>query len=482
MAVTESGSTSRPLEWLENKRASRFIDFIVIPGLVVLALLLPPISIGQRVADLGTARIPVDGGTISDRDGSQVVFAPGTFSSPFRASLSSVPRIDFLSGNSGAELREAAQALPTSLVMKSPYYALALSGTAPDESTWVLPIPNDSEPYETLDLYSWEPQSQAWQWLPHSIIREDDLIESKVPAVPGSLAVMQTNPQPAVVSADLEQAAELPTEGQGALAVVHPTGLSLGDNGAVNGALDAAFDQARGAYAVIPAIRNYEGPIVRSDLLANMLVDSAQREAHISALVDLAVANLYEGVDLDYRGLDPNLRGEFNQFVKELSERLHEQGKTLSVRVEPPIQVAEDRWDTGPYDWQTLGMLADVVKVPAPVDPKAYVAGGQLDALLNYAVGQINRYKLQLILSGQSVEQAGSYLLQKDFSDALQPLIGRIETDPSVVEPGKPLNLALVATRPTSGLVYDPNIGVYTYKYQDDQGSARTVWLKTQPA
>ena len=73
-----------------------------------------------------------------------------------------------------------------------------------------------------------------------------------------------------------------------------------------------------GAYAVIPVIKNYEGPIVRNDLLANMLVDSGQRDAHVNALVDLAVANLYEGVDIDYRGLDPNLRGEFNQFVKVL--------------------------------------------------------------------------------------------------------------------------------------------------------------------
>ena len=89
------------------------------------------------------------------------------------------------------------------------------------------------------------------------------------------------------------------------------------------------------------------------------------------------------------------------------------------MRVEPAKQVAEDRWDTGAYDWQTLGLLADTVKVPAPVDPRAYVPDGQLDALLDYATGQINRYKLQPILSGQSIEQSGNYLLQKKYSDAL---------------------------------------------------------------
>ena len=152
--------------------------------------------------------------------------------------------------------------------------------------------------------------------------------------------------------------------------------------------------------------------------------------------------------------------------------------KSLSVRVEPAVQVAEDRWETGPYDWQTLGLLADTVKIPAPQDPNAYVPDGPLDALMRYAVGQINRSKLQVILGGRSMEQAGNYLLAKSYTDALQPLLGRVAADQTVVEPGQPLNLALVSSKPTSGLVYDPNIGTYVYRYQDDQGTARTVWLE----
>ena len=139
--------------------------------------------------------------------------------------------------------------------------------------------------------------------------------------------VMQTNPSPALVAADLAQAKTCPPKSQGALAQVQPTGLYLGGNGAIDGAVDATFDQAAGAYAVMPVIRNYEGPIVRSDLLANMLVDNAQRAAHIDNLVNLAVGNNYKGIDIDYRGLDKNLRGEFNQFIKELAEKLDAQGK-----------------------------------------------------------------------------------------------------------------------------------------------------------
>ncbi|MGQ9841001.1 MAG: SH3 domain-containing protein [Anaerolineae bacterium] len=478
MAVTYRSRPSRLERWLEGKTSSRIIDFGVIPLLLILALLLPPISVPERVANLGTTRIGEAGGVIADPDGTQVIFLPGAAARPFRTTLASVPRVEFLAGSAGTELAEAARAIPSRLVAKSPFYYLKLRGEPPSQSTWVVPIPNDSEPYETLDIYTWDAVARRWQWLPHTIIMEDDQIESRTNALPLSVMVFQTNPEPAVASADLALAGRLPAEARSALAEIHPTGLFLGSNGGLDGALDATFDQAGGVYAVMPVIRNYDGPIVRTDLLANMLVDTGQRAAHVDALVSLVVGNLYAGVDIDYRGLDKNLRGEFNQFVKELADKLHAQGKSLGVRVEPPTQVAEDRWDTGPYDWQTLGMIADKVKIPAPVDPRAYIPGGQFDALLRYAVGQVDRTRLQIVFSGRSVEQAGNYLLQKSYDDALQPLIGRVAADQTVVEPGKPLNLALVSSRPTSGLVYDPNIGTYVYRYQDDQGNARTVWLE----
>jgi hypothetical protein len=478
MTATDSSKSSRFGGWLESKSGSRVIYFAIIPALVILVLLLPPISIVQRISDLGATRITEAGGVVTDPDGSQVIFPPGAASRPYGATLSSLPRVSFLEGSAGQDLKAAAAAIPGNLIAKSPFYQLKIRGELPSQSTWVMPIPNDSEPYETLDLYTWDAATQNWQWLPHKIIREDDQVESRMNAVPLSAMVVQTNAEPAVIAANVAKASMLPNEGLGALAQVHPTGLQLGDGGAVTGALDATFDQLGGAYAVAPVIANYEGPIVRSDLLANMLVDSAQRAAHIEAIVNTVVGNSYQGVDIDYRGLDKNLRGEFNQFVKELAEKLHEQGKKLGVRVEAPTQVSEDTWDTGPYDWQALGMIADTIKIPAPVNPEAYAPGGQFDALLDYAVGQVNRYKLQMVFTGQSVEKAGAYLLNKSYADALQPLMGRVESDLTVVEPGKPINLALVSSRPNSGLVYDPNIGTYVYRYQDEQGSARTVWLE----
>jgi hypothetical protein len=85
----------------------------------------------------------------------------------------------------------------------------------------------------------------------------------------------------------------------------------------------------------------------------------------ITSLVDLAVAKLYEGVDIDYRRLDQNLR-RVQPVRQRLANRLHEQGKTQH-RVEPRCSLRGRRRQVRP-DWQTLGLLADAVKVPAPGD------------------------------------------------------------------------------------------------------------------
>jgi hypothetical protein len=478
MAVRDYPRQSPPTRWLEGK-SGKILTYAAIPVLLIAALLLPPISIVERVTGIGASHITEDGGVIGDPDGTQIIFPPEGVSQPFRVTLSSVPRETFMQGQAGQELVDAAKAIPNdTLLAKSPYYQLELRGTAPDASTWVVPIPNESEPYETLDVYTWESAAQKWQWLPHRVISEDDQIESTSPALPLSVMVMQTNPKPALVSADLGLAKDLSEDGKTVLAEVHPVGLYLAAGGGLDGAVDATFDQLAGAFAVIPVIRNYDGPIVRTDLFANMLVDEGQRNAHVDALVNLAVGNLYKGVDIDYRGLDPNLRGEYLQFLKQLADKLHVQGKELGVRVEAASQVSDDAWQTGPYEWQAIGLIADTVKIAAPVDPRAYTPGGQFDALLRYAVGQIDRFKVRVVFSGRSIELSGTYLLTKTYIDALQPLIGRISADQTVVQPGAPLNLGIISSRPNSGLVFDPNIGTYVYLYQDDQGGARTVWLE----
>jgi len=53
---------------------------------------------------------------------------------------------------------------------------------------------------------------------------------------------------------------------------------------------------------------------------------------------------MYAGIDLDYRGINPQLRNDYSVFAAELGQALHENQKLLSIHVSPPLQVAADRW------------------------------------------------------------------------------------------------------------------------------------------
>src|SRR5690606_17114792 len=126
------------------------------------------------------------------------------------------------------------------------------------------------------------------------------------------------------------------------------------------------------------------------------------------------------------RGVDalPSARADFVHLMSRLADRLHAIGKTLSVRVEGATQVSAEEWDTKGYDWRGLGQVVDQLIIPAPIDPRAYQAGGEMDALLRFATGEVERRKIQLELPATSVERSGPYALLKGYQESLQPLLG----------------------------------------------------------
>ena len=480
MDMTTSPFLHRLERLLEGKWGRRFFNLFLIPLLIVAIVLLPPISGLDRLLSAGHTAIGWDGGAVVDPDGTQVTFLAEGLSEPIKVKLEAIPRVNFLEGSAGKEWIPAAEALPNWLIPKSPLYALSVRGSMPGAVIFTVPIPNDAEPYETLDLYTWNAETGAWEWVPSQLILEDDLIEARLDYMPTTVMVMQTNPRPLGVAADLSVGMDVPAEGRDVLTEIHPAGLRLGGDGGVEGDV-SVLPQATAdvSYAILPTLRNWgDDGIVRTDLINNLLVSREQQELHIAAIEALVVGNLYAGVDLDYRGVDPTLRAEYAAFVAELAERLHAQGKWLSVRVEPPRQIAEDRWETGGYDWRALGRAADVVCIPAIVDPRSYAPGGQMEALLNWAVGEIERSKIQLVLPARSVEKAGPYLLLKGYDEALSPLLGQIQSAEPVVIPGQPVNLTMLSERQASELVYDEVLGTYSYQYRDNAGQTRTVWLE----
>jgi len=471
----------------KDNRSTNTILGIVLIVLLIMALLLPPISLGQRLTGGGMQRIQADtNSNISDPDGTMVAFPAYGVPGALRAGLSSVPREEFVSDTANKETAAAANAL-TSLPLepRSPFYMIKTKGAAPTASIITMEIPNDSLPYETLDLYQWT--GSEWRFLPnHELVDSasgkeliiSELDSSTLHFAPPAFMVMQTRANPPAASMPVPAGAQLPDAGRDALTEASPYGLNLEGDGSLSGSI-ATTSSAGGSYGVVPVLRNWgDDGVVRTDLLDNLLISQDITTNHLNAIEALVVGNNLPGVEIDYRGLDPTLSTQFNEFISQLSARLHAAGRTVALRVEAPTQVAEDRWTTGGYDWRVLGQTVDSFRIPAPVDPTAYAEGGAADQLLNWSVGEVSRHKIEVVLPARSVEKAGVYLLPMGYDEALAPLLGESRVDQPVLVPGEPVDVTLFNDRVLGDLRFDDSIGMFTYDYRDNAGYQRTVWIE----
>jgi spore germination protein YaaH len=481
MERNSNRSWLRSFEAALESTAGGVVIALLIIVLIVASLLLPPISLGEILLSFGYTTIPTEeGGAAVAEDGTQVTILPEGINGRTKIKLTPISRSEFLEGSAGNALLQAAENIPQWLIMKSPYYELQFRGQEPPTQVVIrVPLPRDADPLSTLDLYEWD--GQAWEWLPHFILPGDDFIEAQLDRLPKSVVVMQTKPLQPSVSADLAQSAQVPDQARDTVVEINPQGLYLDAEGAIRGDPGTLFQPDQTAtYAVVPTLRNWEdtGP-VRSDLIDNMLIDEGAREEHIQLIVDMVVRNAYPGIDIDYRGITPDLREEYTKFIVELAEALHKDGKQLSVRVELPVQVAADRWDTGVYDWRTIGIAADTVKIPVPSDPRAYSPGGQMDIMLQWAVGEVNRYKLQLLVSTRSAERTNGVQTEVPYAEALAPF-GQITVQggSTIVNPGQQVTFTLAGLQQSTGIQFDANSGTYWFAYVDSNGQQHTVWIE----
>ncbi len=448
--------------------AAWLVTFLVIPALIVAVLLLPPVSLLDRLQTFTYTRIGVNGGAITDPDGTVVNFPAEGVISGFQAQIKATPRTDFVEGQAGNAMYEAAQQMPENLVAKSPIYHVDVRGRAPVQAVVTIPIPNDSLPYETLSVYEWT--GSSWRHVPAAVLADEDRIEARLDYVPQNFMVVQTTPDVPSVTLDLGMNAQL-AEGANVTNVAQ-AGLHLRGDGGLDGQAPPNTGNT------MPIVTNVEDQTVRTDLVNNLLADPGLLDNQLITLEQLVVANGYPGLIVDYRGVDalPSSRADFAKFIGQVADRLHAANKTLALRVEAATPISAEEWNTGGYDWRALGQVVDKLIIPAPLDPRAYAAGGEMEQLLAFATDEVDRNKVAIELPGQSVERAGNYLLLKGYQEALRPLLGAIQAESG--ENGT-LAIALDNPRLQGQVQWDDNLGIYSYTYIDDQGLQRTVYVES---
>jgi hypothetical protein len=452
---------------LEGRTGGWFINIIVIPLLFLLALILPPLSLPQRVMGAGFTGVQSKtGGGVSLDDGTQFSIPAGAAKSGVSIKLSEQTREAFAKS-------EQAKSIPSVLDIKSPLYQPGIQGQAPALAILSIPIPEAVDPWATLDVYG--VSGKKWSKLPFQLYPDEQRIEVYLMgSVPEGVLLAQTQPQSPAISADISGKNLLPASAIQLLAEVNPLGLTIADGGGIAGSVSA---EANTPYQILPTVSNILGGQLRSDLTDDMITNGETRKQHVQALVDLAVEKLYPGLNIDYQGITPENKNDFSAFVRDLAQALHAKDKLLSVTVSMPTPKSSDNWDTGPFDWAAIGQAADIVKIPLPMNSDAYQGNSPLaQSYLQWAVGRVDRYKVQLSFSVGGRDEFGTSYAPISFSNALK-LLGPVNLSDKP-QPGAQVQFDLPRAR-EGGLKYDAPTGLYSFTYKDDKGQTHTVSLES---
>ncbi|NDJ51575.1 MAG: hypothetical protein GYB68_00655 [Chloroflexi bacterium] len=450
----------------EKSTANRGLLIGAVSGIAVLVLLCGLIG-ALVVAPMlginlfgGLTTLNSNNPTLTHPDGLSVQLTSDTSA---RVGLDSVPRQVFLDGDS--DYNDALTALPPYLDMRSPLFILEREGEG--STILSIDIPNESQPYHTLDLYAWDEATSQWQFVAGHVDSANEVILTD--EFPSTLAVFQTRPVAPAIAATMRDNQPLAEREVSAFNMILPGGLTVEAGGGIGGALAGGWDLT-GSYAVVPVV-TVTDPSVMSAILA----DEAQRSLHASDLSALVEGQDFDGIAVDYRGLTTQDREAFSLFIQELSESLQARGKFLGVIV-LPATATSDGWDTAGYDWRALGAAADALIILGPNNPQSYTINGEIMSMLGWAVGEVNRLKIHIASPATGVEQAAGEFNLIPYRTAARAL-GQpvLVTDPPAegeqFQPGTTLTFDLEGG--TSQVTLDQNTGAYTFA--SPEGSQ--IWL-----
>ncbi|MBN2015761.1 hypothetical protein JW766_02920 [Candidatus Dojkabacteria bacterium] len=152
---------------------------------------------------------------------------------------------------------------------------------------------------------------------------------------------------------------------------------------------------------IIPTISNSN-----ADELSVVLNDDIFLNKHIEAITSEVDNFNFDGIDIDYEHIKAQDRDSFSNFIKLLSEKLHSNGKVLTIAIlwknnfDTVIENASESRKA--QDWETLGKYVDEFRIMAydytgsgnsagPIAPREWIR-----SILDYATDKVEGHKIVL--------------------------------------------------------------------------------------
>lgn len=462
------------------------VTLMLVMILVIVGLFLPPFNIYDRLFSEQYSTLNSEYNAV-ELEGLTLAVSPEDIGEDFGVRLDTISLREFEVGD--ASINTAIPALrstvPYYLALQSTVYEINTSGEAPEAITLRLNMPQNVANADLLDVYGWYGEKGEWRYLSSRIANNQ--LEATVGNLPDYAAVFQTAPLPPTVVVSYDVTQVLPDNVARLATVIAPGGLQPTLEGTVTGSLAPGFD-ANAGYLLMPMIRDYSDPrALDTETVISIISNSNLRTTHIDQIVLAAVGGGFDGMFIDYRGLPADQRDNFSKFITELGTAMDEVNLQLGVVV-PAAENIEGIWETGAYDWRVIGEYADYVQINLGINPAIFAPGETqlVNAMLRYAIREINRYKIVTGLTAQSVREIAGTYTRISYDDALAGL-GNVQVDADEVsetgsiEPGSVVRASMDGMDAAAGVDTMINTPFIDYLNADGSSSAR-MWLTTGDA
>ena len=457
--------------------------------LAILSLFLPPFNLYERLFTEQYTQLAVAGDAINSADGGFSLAAATNVQDEFGVIIDGVSLQTFEAGSesAGEWVPTARAAVPPYLALQSSVYNIRTEGTAPDAVLLSVDIPNDAN-LSLLDMYGWYRNERglggSWQFIPSS--SNGNRLEIVTEEVPQYVALFQAAPDTPQVLVSYDVSRALTLEVANSASIVAPAGLQPSIDGRVAGSLAAGFS-ITAEYNVMPIIRDFSDPRALDTQTVDVIVSNPDlRSEHVTQLTQIAAGG-YDGIVIDYRGVSAEQRDNFSRFIAELDNSLDSVGRSLVIVV-PAAQNIDGVWNTGAYNWRAIGQAVDYMQINVPINPQTFATSQSqyLDAMLRWAVGEVDRYKILLGLSTQSVREIGGNFSSVGYNEALAGL-GNVQVEAAgvsetgTIQPGTEIRASLDGRQAIGTVDLETNTPYLDYVDADGNTTAR-MWLTTGSA
>lgn len=186
------------------------------------------------------------------------------------------------------------------------------------------------------------------------------------------------------------------------LTYITPFSYHVNEDGTLTPLSDEVIIREAKNYRVSPLLcidNTSEGSFSR-ELIAGILNSESLQDTLINNIIDTLKAKGYIGVLIDFENISPSDRENYNNFLRKIVRRLHEQSYTVTTALPPKVSNAQAGGVYEAFDYSVHGALVDSVFLMTygwgwgGGPPMAVAPINQVLMVLDYAVTVIPRNKI----------------------------------------------------------------------------------------